>query len=76
MFQRLFGRLVSSLVIFFQVARRGSSVRVGSEFMLFGTFLVRLIWHNVSYPSSRFSLESFHFPNCSIMSTRVEQARA
>jgi hypothetical protein len=74
MFQRLFGMLVSGLVIFFQVVRRGSSVRVGSEFVIFGSFLVGLIWHNVSYPSTRFSLESFHFPNCSIMSTRAEQA--
>jgi hypothetical protein len=75
MFQRLFGMLVSGLVIFFPEVRGGSTVRVCGKFVIFGSSLVRLIWHNVSYPSTRFSLEAFHFPNCSIMSTRAEQAR-
>ena len=76
MFQRLFGKLMSGLVIFFPVVRGGSTVRVRGEFVIFGSFLVRLTWHKFSYPSTRFSLESFHFPNCSIMSTRAEQASA
>src|SRR6267378_4517944 len=37
MFQRLFGMLVSGLVIFFSVVRGGSS-------------LVRVVWHSVSCP--------------------------
>ena len=67
---------MSGLVIFFPVVRGGSTVRVRGEFVIFGSFLVRLTWHNFSYPSTRFRLESFHFPNCSIMSTRAEQASA
>jgi hypothetical protein len=76
MFQRLFGKLMSGLVIFFPVVRGGSTVRVCGEFVIFGSFLVRLIWHNFSYASIHFSLESFHFPNCSIMGTRDELASA
>jgi hypothetical protein len=58
------------------VVRGGSTVCVCGEFVVFSSFLVRLIWHSVSYPSARFSLESFHFPNCSIKTTRAEQASA
>jgi hypothetical protein len=75
-FQRLFGMLMSGLVILFSVVRGGGTVRVCGEFVEFGSFFVRLMRHNVSYPSTRISLESLHFPNCSIMSTRAEQARA
>jgi hypothetical protein len=74
MLQRLFGMLVSGLVIFFPVVRGGSPVRVCGEFVEFGSFIVRLIWHNVSYRNTPFSLESFHFPNCPIMGTRAELA--
>jgi hypothetical protein len=76
MFQRLFGKLMSGLVIFFPEVRGGSTVRVCGEFVIFGSFLGRLIWHNFPYASIRFSLESFLFPNCSIKSTRAEQASA
>jgi hypothetical protein len=50
MFQRLLGMLVSGLVIFFSVVRRGSTVRVCGEFMEFGSSLVRVIWHSASPP--------------------------
>ena len=46
MFQRLFGMLVSGLVIFFPVECGGSTVRVCGEFVKLGIFLVRVIWHN------------------------------
>jgi hypothetical protein len=39
-FQRLFGKLVSSLVIFFPVVRGGSTVRVCGEFVELGSSLV------------------------------------
>jgi hypothetical protein len=49
--------LVSSLMIFFPVVRGGDTVRVCSQFVQFGSSLVRVIWHCVSdswsplYPS-------------------------
>jgi hypothetical protein len=49
MFQRLFGMLVSSLMIFFPVVHRGRSVRVCGEFVEFGSFLVGVVWHSVSH---------------------------
>ncbi len=47
MFQGLFGKLVSSLVILFSVVCGGSTVGVGGEFMEFSSSLVRVIWHSV-----------------------------
>lgn len=55
-FQRLFGMLVSGLVIFFSVVRGGSTVGVCGEFVVFGSSLVRLIWHSVSHPGARSNL--------------------
>ena len=40
MFKRLFGMLVSGLVIFFSVVHGGSTVRVCGEFVEFGSSLV------------------------------------
>jgi hypothetical protein len=59
MFQGLFGMLVSGLMIFFPVVRRGSSVCVCGEFVELGSSLVRLIWHSVSHPGARSSLQKF-----------------
>jgi|SRR5579864_6069209 len=59
MFQRLFGMLVSGLVIFFPVVHGGSSMRVRGEFMEFGSSLVRIIWHSVSIPFSPLHLETY-----------------
>jgi hypothetical protein len=50
MFQRLFGILVSSLVIFFPVVRGGSTVCARGEFVEFGGPLVRDIWNSLSHP--------------------------
>jgi hypothetical protein len=50
MFQRLLGKLVSGLVIFFPVVNRGSTVSVRGEFVELGGSLVRVIWHSVSGP--------------------------
>jgi len=58
-FQRLFGKLVSGLVIFFPVVRGGSTVRVCGEFVELGSSLVRLIWHSVSHPGARSNLQKF-----------------
>ena len=52
-FQRLFGKLVSGLVIFFPMVRGGSTVRVCGEFVEFGSSLVRVIWQSVSHPGAR-----------------------
>jgi hypothetical protein len=61
-FQRLFGMLVSGLVIFFPMVRGGSTVRVCGEFVELGSSLVRLIWHSVSKPLSALQLRIFPFP--------------
>jgi hypothetical protein len=58
-FQGLFGKLVSGLVIFLPVVRGGSTVRVCGEFVVFGSSLVRLIWHSVSHPGARSNLQNF-----------------
>jgi hypothetical protein len=57
MFQRLFGMLVSGLVVLFSVVRGGSTVCVCGEFMVFGCFLVRVTWHGVSNPLSPHQLK-------------------
>jgi hypothetical protein len=44
-FQCLPGMLLPGLVIFFSMMRRGSAVRVGGEFMEFGSSLVRIVRH-------------------------------
>jgi hypothetical protein len=54
MFQRLFGMLVSGLVIFFPVVRRGGTVRVCGEFVEFGGSLMRVIRHGVSLVPCQF----------------------
>ena len=63
--------LVPGLVIFFPVVRGSGTVRVCSEFVEFGSSLVRVIWHGVFYPrfsipGFRSTLESLRFPSCSI----------
>ena len=50
MFQRLFGKLVSSQVISFCVVCSGSTVGVRGEFVELGSSLVRFSWHSVSCP--------------------------
>ncbi len=52
MFQRLFGMLVSGLVIFLGVVCGGGTVRVCGEFVEFGSSLVGVIWHDVSLDST------------------------
>jgi hypothetical protein len=52
MFKRLFGMLVSGLVIFFPVVHGGGAVGVGSEFMEFGSSLVQVIGHSIPRCSS------------------------
>ncbi len=61
MFQRLFGMLVSGLVIFFSVMRGGRTVGVCGEFVVFGSSLVRVAWHSVSYPWSPLHLGTIRF---------------
>jgi len=61
MFQRLFGMLVSGLVIFLAVVRGCSTVRVCGELVVFGSSLVRVIWHSVSYPWSPLHLGTIRF---------------
>jgi hypothetical protein len=60
-FQRLFGMLVSGLMIFFPVVRGCSTVRVCGEFVEFGSSLVRIIWHSVSHPLWPLHLRIFAF---------------
>lgn len=60
MFQCLFGMFVSSLVIFFPVVRRGSTVRVCGEFVVLRSSSVRVIWHGVSHP--RWTTPSWNDP--------------
>ena len=62
-FQRLFGMLVSGLVIFFPVVRGGGTVCVGGEFVEFGSSLVRVTWHSIPILSVPSILEPFHFSN-------------
>jgi hypothetical protein len=45
MFQRLFGMLMSGLMIFFPVVRGGNTVRVRGEFVELSCSLVRVTWH-------------------------------
>ena len=47
-FQRLFGMLVSGLVVFFSVVRGGSTVRVCGKFVVFRSSMVRVNWHSAS----------------------------
>jgi hypothetical protein len=47
--QRLFGMLVSGLVIYFTVVRGGSTVGVWGELVDVGSWLVRGIWHGVRH---------------------------
>ncbi len=61
MFQRLFGMLVSRLVIFVSVMRGGSTVGVCGEFVVFGSSLVRVAWHSASYPWSPLQLGTIRF---------------
>ena len=54
MFQRLFGMLVSGLVIFFPVVRSSHSVSVCGEIVQFCGSLVCVFWHGVFYPRFTF----------------------
>jgi len=47
MFQGLFGKLASSLVILFSVVGGCSTVGVCGEFVEFSSLLVRVMWHSV-----------------------------
>jgi hypothetical protein len=60
-FQRLFGMLVSGLVIFLPVVRGGSTVRVCGKFVVFGSFMVRVNWHSASNPRWSPQLRIFPF---------------
>ena len=71
MFQRLFGMLMSGLVIFFSMVCCGSAVRVCGKFMEFGSSLVRVIWHRLSILGFRSTLESFYFAGYPITDTSV-----
>jgi hypothetical protein len=53
--------LVSSLVIFFPVVRGGRTVCDCGEFVVFGGFLVRVVWHSVSNPFSPLQLRILQF---------------
>jgi hypothetical protein len=65
MFKRLFGVLVSSLVIFFPVVCGGGTVRMGREFVKFGSSLVRVIWHRISILGAHLRIMSkFRLSNC------------
>jgi len=46
-FQCLFGMFVPALVIFLFVMSSGGTMCMGSEFMEFGSSLMRFIWHSV-----------------------------
>jgi hypothetical protein len=52
MFQGLFGKLASSLVILFPVVGGGSTVSVCGEFVEFSSLLVRVTWHSVPVSAS------------------------
>jgi len=60
-FQRLFGMLVSGLVILFPVVRGGYTVRVCGEVMKFGGSLVRVIRHSVFHPHCPLQVSIFTF---------------
>jgi len=73
MFQSLSGMLVSRLVVFFPVLCCGGTVRMCSQFVEFGSSLVRLVWHSVPYPRFRLHLRLFLlFPHCPIVNTLPE----
>ena len=54
MFQRLFGVLVSGLVIFFPVVRGGYTVGVRGEIVQFCGSLVCVFWHGIPHPRFTF----------------------
>jgi len=58
-FKRLFGMLVSGLVIFFPVVYGGGTVRVCGEFVEFGSSLVRVLWHNIFHLRCHFRIIPF-----------------
>jgi len=68
-FQRLFGMLVSGLVIFFAVVRGGSTVGVCGEFVVFGSSLVRVVCIAFPVPGRLSILERFDFTSCTIRNT-------
>jgi len=47
--QGLLGELVSGQVILFTMVRGGGTVCVCGEFVEFGSSLVRVVWHDVSF---------------------------
>jgi hypothetical protein len=48
-FQGLLGKFVSGQVILFTMVRGGGTVSVCGEFVEFGSSLVRVVWHDVSF---------------------------
>ena len=77
MLKRLFGMLVSGLVIFFPVVYGGATVHVGSEFVEFGSSLVRVIWHTI--PSLGVHLKVlplFQLSNCGHLFRELRPSRA
>lgn len=76
MFQRLFGMLVSSLVIFFPVVRGGDTVRMCGKVVEFGGALVRVSWHSFPALGGQSSLELSQLLYCPILnSTRLRAQR-
>jgi hypothetical protein len=57
--------LVSGLVICFSVVYRGRTVRVGREFVEFGSSLVRVIWHHIPILGAHLRIiPIFRLSNC------------
>jgi hypothetical protein len=75
MFLRLFGMLVSGLVIAFPVVHGGRTVRVRGEFMKFSSSLVRVIWHGFSILGSPSSLERSQCLHCAILDSHANRHR-
>lgn len=66
---------MSGLVIFFAVVRGGGTVCVCSQFVEFGSSLVRIVWQSVPSPLLRLSIRhSFYFLHCSIVNTLPRMA--
>ena len=68
-FQRLFGMLVSGLVIFFAVVRGGSTVGVCGESWYSAALWCESFGIVFPVPGRHSILERFDFPNCTIRNT-------
>ena len=76
MFKRLFGMLVSGLVIFSPVVYGGGTVRMGREFVEFGSSLVRVIWHRIPILAVHLNIiPIFQLSNCEHSFPGVPPAR-